>query len=158
MSAFQITKVRKGIFHIELRKKDCDPDINVSDSIALILKFEGVIVELYAVLQKELLQITSCKKKSVATLNIHLFLDSRGAYAISLRVLACTSITSLDNSNVTSKLVYQELSSISHDTIIRLSERSLGGSGNGITNAQIDSQYAVANLLSLPLKSAFKVR
>ena len=52
MSAFQITKVRKGIFHIELRKKDCDPVINVSDSIALFLKFEGVIVELYAVLQR----------------------------------------------------------------------------------------------------------
>ena len=29
---------RKGIFHIELRKKDCDPGINVSDSIALFLQ------------------------------------------------------------------------------------------------------------------------
>jgi hypothetical protein len=107
---------------------------------------------------EELLQITSSERKSTETLNIHLFLDSRGAYSISLRVLACTSIASLNSGCVASKWIFQELASISHDTFIRLAERSLGGSGNGITNAQIDSQLAVANLLSLPLKTAFKVR
>ena len=43
------------------------------------------------------------------------------------------------------------------ETMRHLTERSLGGSGNGITSVSIDSELAVPYILALPIKLAFKV-
>lgn len=96
------------------------------------------------------------------TISLHSFLGTRGAHAIGLRML-CNS-TALQLSSVPSSFLATggstaQQSCFAHQETIRcLAERSLGGSGNGITSGTIDSQLAVSFLLSLPIKLAFKVR
>uniref|UniRef100_A0A7S4NG27 KNTC1 third ARM-repeats domain-containing protein n=1 Tax=Odontella aurita TaxID=265563 RepID=A0A7S4NG27_9STRA len=95
------------------------------------------------------------------------FLDSRGAYSLALRMLNFSSANSLTaNMSEDRELSSSFSSSVSsgmsraallQDNIRCLAERSLGGSGNGLTSGTIDSQLAVAYILSLPLKLAFKV-
>ena len=93
---------------------------------------------------------------------LHRFLGERGAHAVALRISSVYSSIALssgefpkafDGAVLGDAFVRQQ-----QGTIKSLCERSLGGSGSGITNMTIDSQLAVAFLLSLPIKIAFKVR
>jgi hypothetical protein len=93
---------------------------------------------------------------------LHRFLGDRGAHAVALRISSVFSSIALstkefpqafDGAILGDAFVRQQ-----RDTIKSLCERSLGGSGSGITSMTIDSQLAVSFLLSLPIKIAFKVR
>ena len=94
--------------------------------------------------------------------SIYNFLESRGAYSIGLRMLAISSSNGIA-ANVRRDPDLNHFSfpaehvTFLQDGIRCLAERSLGGSGNGITSGNIDSQLAFAYLLSLPIKLAFKV-
>ncbi len=90
---------------------------------------------------------------------IYEFLGSRGAYSISLRMLAYATTITMSTAN-TQYSHHQALHDHSKKMLHicqKLSERSLGGSGNGILSGFIDSQLSVSYLLSLPIKVAFKV-
>jgi len=83
------------------------------------------------------------------------FLIHRGALSAALRLLAASSAILLcsivpDTGLISLKDRVQEI-------FTALIERSLGGTGNGITSKIVDSQHAVSFLLSLPMKLAFKV-
>ena len=83
------------------------------------------------------------------------FLFHRGALSVGLRVLSCSSAILLcsgvpDNA-------FEALTDSVQDGFASSVERSLGGTGNGITNNMVDSQLAVSALLALPIKKAFKV-
>lgn len=90
---------------------------------------------------------------------LHQFLEGRGAHAAALRTCSAFAAIflssrwsphALDGSTFVDELLQR-------DTVKALSERSMGGSGTGIMSVNIDSQLAVSFLLSLPLKTAFKV-
>ena len=83
------------------------------------------------------------------------FVEARGAHALSLRLLITSASKQLCISKVSTS--YSPLSDASLKTLTSLAERYLGGTGNGITSGVIDSQLAVSLLLSLPLRTAFKV-
>ena len=93
---------------------------------------------------------------------LHRFLGERGAHAAALRIvcvytsmaLSAGRLPSSFDGNTVGAGFLQNL----RNTLKCLCERSLGGSGSGITSVTIDSQLAVTFLLSLPLKVAFKVR
>lgn len=93
---------------------------------------------------------------------LHRFLGERGAHAAALRIvcvytsmaLSAGQLPSTFDGNTIGDGFLQNL----RNTLKCLCERSLGGSGSGITSVTIDSQLAVTFLLSLPLKVAFKVR
>ncbi len=89
---------------------------------------------------------------------LHSFLRERGASAVALRVLSASAsmrISCVAGSSLNQlDLVY---TTETEETIQRVAERSLGGSGTGMTSGLVDSQFAVALLLSLPLKLSFKV-
>lgn len=80
----------------------------------------------------------------------------RGAHSLALRVL-CQSATVRACSgflrNDSALLI--DLHDAFAETLKASAERSLGGTGSGITSSVIDSQQAVAFLLSLPLKQGF---
>ena len=95
---------------------------------------------------------------SSALCGLYSFLETRGAYSLSLRMLTCAATVTLStSSSLYSKQGIQEQCNVGHNAVIHLAERSLGGSGTGVTSGKIDSQLAVSHLLSLPLKLAFKV-
>ncbi len=107
---------------------------------------------------KGLLSITS-GNRAPFFLNVHDFLESRGAHSISLRMLACASVVVsskwLPKNNDT---IFDQQAVIMQKIFFHLAERSLGGSGTGNTNARIDYHMAVPSLLNLHVKVAFKVR
>jgi hypothetical protein len=72
------------------------------------------------------------------------FLSNRGALNLALRV----AITDFSHNGH-----YRNI----NDTLIALAERSLGSSGSGIVNGNVDSQLAVVHLMNLSTKKAFKV-
>jgi hypothetical protein len=91
------------------------------------------------------------------------FLRDRGATAIAMRVLAVTNAITLSTPVVATDIDNDWSATVDqlspHWGLLKgLAERSLGGSGTGITSQTIDSQLAVSYLLSLPIKQAFKVR
>jgi len=100
------------------------------------------------------------KLSQLLTGDIISFLRSRGAHSAALRTLVSSAVTNLalkcpdERTNISlTKFLLDALDV----TFTCLSERSLGGSGNGITSGTVDSQLAVAHLLCLPVKVAFKV-
>lgn len=103
---------------------------------------------------KELLSPLAGKNQS-NILGIHRFLGDRGVHSISLRLLTNASIVTASNQNCQDSLFDQHVE-ILDETILKLSERCLGGSGTGNTSGRIDHQMAVPLLLSLHMKVAFK--
>lgn len=96
-----------------------------------------------------------------ASMELYRFAAGRGARSIALRLL-CSSAsvrTSSPESMTMSqvKLICGEIAEGMSETIRSLAERSLGGTGTGITSGLIDSQLAASFLLSLPVKVAFRV-
>jgi hypothetical protein len=83
------------------------------------------------------------------------FVEARGAHALSLRLLIMSTSKQLCSPAASSS--FAPLADASLKTMTALSERYLGGTGNGITSGVIDSQFAVSFLLALPLRNAFKV-
>jgi len=83
------------------------------------------------------------------------FLIQRGALSVGLRLLSCSSSVLLCSRVPGNAVKY--LSGTVQKLIATSAERSLGGTGNGITNNMVDSHHAVSFLLSLPIKLAFKV-
>ena len=107
---------------------------------------------------RELLKIIAAPQKILQN-NYRLdgipsFLLSRGAYTITLRLISYASTISMSCSN---KYPVKEQCVILNTTLQNLAERSLGGSGTGITSGKIDTSLGLAHLLALPLKVAFKV-
>ena len=91
-------------------------------------------------------------------LDVHHFLETRGAHSISLRMLACASVvTSSKISSTPEDTMSQQQAKTMQNILFHLAERSLGGSGTGDTNARIDYSLAVPSLLNLHVKVAFKV-
>jgi hypothetical protein len=85
------------------------------------------------------------------------FISGHGAYFLTLRVLSNWSAVLLSRLTVANEEGHIEaLLGGFEDTKVSLAERSLGGSGTGITNAVVDSDLALSYLLCLPLKQAFK--
>ena len=80
----------------------------------------------------------------------------RGAHSLALRVL-CTSaaVQASCGTAFDEKGVFQGFQTVFDATIKALAERSIGGTGTGITSSVIDSQQAVSFLLGLPMKQAF---
>jgi hypothetical protein len=98
-------------------------------------------------------------KRRNETKRLHSFLCERGANAIALRVLGTSAslrVSSTTGQSSSSPVGLVPLAE-TEDTIQRVAERSLGGSGTGMTSGLVDSQFSLALLLSLPLKQAFKV-
>lgn len=97
--------------------------------------------------------------KSSSTL--YALLDERGAYSSCLRI-GCLTVSTLIASyaSLPSNQAHhlQKISLSYQRTMKALSERGLGGGGNGITNPFIDSQLAVGYLFLLSKKLAFQVR
>jgi hypothetical protein len=93
---------------------------------------------------------------------LHRFLGERGAHAVALRIVCVYTSMALSAGRLPSSFdgstIGDYLLQTQRNTLKCLAERSLGGSGSGITSVTIDSQLAVTFLLSLPLKVAFKVR
>ncbi len=90
---------------------------------------------------------------------LHEFLHSRGAYAISSRILMYTfSVMQDQSSSNLSSSSRTHILGLDNEINYLLAERSLGSSGSGNTCGRVDSQLAVYHLLSLPLKVGFKVR
>jgi len=90
--------------------------------------------------------------------SIYSFLASRGAHTMELRMLSCSASIGLSQPNHTrNDFTLNQSASLFEDSVRALAERSLGGSGNGITSGTVDSQLAVSHLLSLSVKLAFKV-
>lgn len=90
---------------------------------------------------------------------LHEFLHSRGAYAISSRILMYTfSVIQDQSSSNLSSSSRTHVLGLNNEINYLLAERSLGSSGSGNTCGRVDSQLAVYHLLSLPLKVGFKVR
>jgi hypothetical protein len=88
---------------------------------------------------------------------LHL-LSERGAHSCALGVSSRSLLSFMCS---TDDFVMESLWQCidSRQEIVRhLTERSLGGSGNGITSVTIDSELAVPYILTLPIKLAFKVR
>ena len=91
------------------------------------------------------------------TLAFHRLLSDRGAHSYALSIVSrsfATFVSTFDDSDV--DCLWQSIES-SQETVRHLTERSLGGSGNGITSVIVDSELAVPYILSLPIKLAFKV-
>lgn len=92
------------------------------------------------------------------SVGLHRFLGDRGAHAIALRTSSVYASMALSVGGPTRSVDDRnDFMRQQGDTVKALCERSLGGSGSGITSMTIDSQLAVCFLLSLPLKVAFKV-
>jgi len=80
----------------------------------------------------------------------------RGAHSLALRVLCTTgAIQASCGKPCDDRSTFHDLQSLFADTTQSLAERSLGGTGSGITSSVIDSQQAVTFLLALPMKQAF---
>ena len=94
---------------------------------------------------------------------IYSFLNGRGAHTIALRLRASLSALEMASTNeFACKSSFDTNTSMMNDIELSqeskyLAERSLGGSGSGITSGSIDSKLAFGYLLSLPIKLAFKV-
>ena len=91
-------------------------------------------------------------------LSVHSFLADRGAHALSFRLLQYASMIICSKFEDKSQWeVIEKQGEVLQQILLRLAERSLGGSGNGNTNANIDSELAFSYLISLPLKSSFTI-
>jgi len=104
--------------------------------------------------------IRSTNGSTTEDCRIYDFLNDRGAHTIALRLRASASAIELVSNNDISPFDVDD--SVLSDAGIsneskNLVERSLGGSGSGITSGSIDSELALAYLLTLPIKTAFKV-
>lgn len=103
-------------------------------------------------------QISTFQWNLQELLSIHSFLAHRGAHALSLRLLQCASMIICSKFDAQSQREdIEKLGEVKYEILLRLAERSLGGSGTGNTNANIDSELAYSCLISLPLKSSFKI-
>lgn len=89
------------------------------------------------------------------SMGIHEFARSRGAHALALRILSHS--TTIKICLPQSECSFQELIDFNQQIGVALVERYLGGGGNGITSGVVDSQMAVAFLLSISPKLAFKI-
>ena len=86
---------------------------------------------------------------------VYQFLDSRGAHTISLRLRAHSFSEGMAVEDSGEDASFDENLA---EQMKCLAQRSLGGSGTGITSGSIDSQLAFSYLLSLPqTKTAFEV-
>jgi hypothetical protein len=94
-------------------------------------------------------------------MELYRFVADRGARSLALRLL-CASVI-MHTNRPDSQLQSQWDSSCDDvvdgmgDTVRALAERSIGGTGTGITSGLVDSQLAASFLLSLPVKVAFHV-
>ena len=85
------------------------------------------------------------------------FISGRGAHSLSLRMLSSWSSILLSQSVFPGEETHIDAIEIGiNETKVSLAERSLGGSGTGITNAVVDSELALSFLLCLPMRQAFK--
>ena len=105
--------------------------------------------------------IRSTNGSTIENDRIYDFLNDRGAHTIALRLRASASAIELvSNCNISpfdvDNSILGDDGGISNESKY-LVERSLGGSGSGITSGSIDSELALAYLLTLPIKTAFKV-
>ena len=91
---------------------------------------------------------------------LHYLLTERGAHAMALRIgcLTMANVLSCSSSDLRENFQYLASFSRSYQSTLKfLAERSLGGSGNGITNPKVDSGLALSYLHLLPTKWAFQV-
>lgn len=86
---------------------------------------------------------------------IQSFASNRGAQSLALLIQAHSTMTQACRFRTTP--TFDDLWEFTDRVCIGLAERSLGGTGNGITSGVVDSQLATSFLLCLPLKVAFKV-
>ena len=104
--------------------------------------------------------IRSTNGSTIEDDRIYDFLNDRGAHTIALRLRASASAIELvSNHDISPFDVDNSIlgdGGISNESKY-LVERSLGGSGSGITSGSIDSELALAYLFTLPIKTAFKV-
>lgn len=93
------------------------------------------------------------------TTELRQLVGDRGAYFLALRVLCLAAVNlsvSVRLSACEAQNAYVDTANGISDAIQSLSARSLGGNSTGKTSGLVDSQLAVAFLLSLPVKLAFK--
>ena len=93
--------------------------------------------------------------QSESVLNLHSFVDGRGAYSLALRLLSVAAASRMASKEEDPS--YFGIQEAGKRTIVSLTERYVGGTSNGITSGTVDSQMAVSTLLCLPLKMAFSV-
>eukprot|EP00557_Chaetoceros_sp_GSL56_P005139 CAMPEP_0176500916 /NCGR_PEP_ID=MMETSP0200_2-20121128/13853_1 /TAXON_ID=947934 /ORGANISM="Chaetoceros sp., Strain GSL56" /LENGTH=1333 /DNA_ID=CAMNT_0017899709 /DNA_START=566 /DNA_END=4565 /DNA_ORIENTATION=+ len=94
------------------------------------------------------------RQNNFVMLGIHNFLEDRGAYYLSLRMLKnASTVTYCYHFN--ESLLHHQVE-VLQGIALKLAERSLGGSGTGNMSGKIDHEMAVALLLTLPIKVAFK--
>jgi hypothetical protein len=99
----------------------------------------------------------ACQGQENATAHLFEFISDRGAHFLALRVLSSWACVHMSQCGLLDdNLDVAALRNGFEGTKWSLAERSLGGSGTGITNAVVDSELAVSFLLSLPIKLAFK--
>jgi hypothetical protein len=82
-------------------------------------------------------------------------MKSSGAHNLRLRLI----VTCMIGSHAPRDIAHKD-SDVADDvkaTLSSLAERSLGGTGTGITSGIVDSQLSVAFLVALPVKSAFRL-
>lgn len=85
-------------------------------------------------------------------------LSDRGAHSYALSILSRSFTTVISTSHDPDvECLWQSIES-TQESFRLLTERSLGGSGNGITSVIVDSELAVPYILSIPIKLAFKVK
>lgn len=86
-------------------------------------------------------------------------LDECGAHSLALRVLCESSATRscVSRSQDDGDITFSDIPEVFEKTVFSLAERSLGGSGSGITSAVIDCEQAACFLLSLPMKQSFSL-
>jgi hypothetical protein len=80
---------------------------------------------------------------------------SRGAHCLALNALCSAAARLSSTTGLADDLVLADICDAFDETTVSLAERSLGGTGTGITSANIDSQQALAFLLALPRKQAY---
>ncbi|KAL7428044.1 hypothetical protein ACHAXH_000735 [Discostella pseudostelligera] len=86
-------------------------------------------------------------------------LESRGAHAMSQRVLMLTTAVSgfqLASSPSTGAAIGNIGNTVKNNNSV-LAVRSLGGNESGLTSGSIDAEMAIAFLLQLPKETAFKI-
>jgi hypothetical protein len=122
-----------------------------SESIARSIKFCKEMINTLAV--SELRRFVPMTSGGISEMSS--FLSHRGALAVALRLLSCSSV--LFMSSGMPNIAYASIAMSIQDVIAASVERSLGGTGSGIISNIVDSQQAVSFLLALNIKLAFKV-
>ncbi|CAJ1953406.1 unnamed protein product [Cylindrotheca closterium] len=123
---------------------------------------DGLLLPPSETLERGLEFCKRCLAKSSmidAAASLYAFLEGRGAHSLALRLLTYSTVMGMCQVQG-DRPDFQRLEALAAThtkSLVALTERSLGGSGNGILSGVVDSQLSGSFLLCLPLKKAFKV-